>query len=172
MIPDTLSRLDKPCACQNCSVTIFLDEIPSRAELMSITKIHNSLASITSLIWNNTDKGLEAVLHKPILNSLQADIGAVPFGNKRVWKDLQSSDHDCTTAINLITSGNVLPKKAKGRTINRLLRECCVNKQGLLVSRHFDPKILREIERIVVPQTYLHSLLCILHTKLLHPSNN
>ena len=57
-------------------------------------------------------------------------------------------------------------------TVNKLLKECIVNKQGLLVVSSFDPKILRQIEKIVVPQQYLYSVLCILHTKLLHPTNH
>ena len=114
-MPDTLSRLNKPCECSDCSVTRFVDEIPTNAELMTITGVANSAASVTNIIWNNVNKGVEAVLSQQILNSLTSDIGAIPFGNKKVGKSMQLADNDCKTAIDLITTGNTPSKKTKNR---------------------------------------------------------
>ena len=45
-----------------------------------------------------------------------------------------------------------------------------MDKQGLLVKREFDEKIMREISKNVVPQTYIDSILTLLHVKLMHPT--
>ena len=172
IIPDTLSRLNTTCSCQDCSVTKFIEEIPVHAEVMSINAINNSLASITNIIWGNTNPAVEAVTKMSILNALKGDIGSIPFGNKKIWSSLQHADVDCRAAIDLLIKGNVPTKKNKRKVINKLLNECSVSKSGLLVKKEYDPKILREIEKIVVPQTYLHSIITILHTKLMHPTSH
>ena len=108
-MPDTLSRLNKPCTCNDCSVSKFLDEIPADAVIMSITDINNSLSSITNMIWSDTNPGINSAVNQTLSNSLNAGIGAVPFGNKKVWKSLQLNDLDCKLAIDLLTSGNIPP---------------------------------------------------------------
>ena len=172
IVPDTLSRLQKSCSCQDCSVSNFLQDIPLNAEMMSISSINNTTASISSIIWADTNPGVRSVMQQPILNSLLGDVGLVPFGNKKIWKSLQAADPDCKNAVELQVSGNLPTRKVKNRVINKLLSECAVNKQGLLIKREYDPRTLREVEKIVVPQTYLHSVLTILHTKLMHPSSH
>ena len=72
--------------------------------------------------------------------------------------------------INLLVTGNVPSKKSKNRVINKLFQECVVDKQGLLIRKEFDARILKEVNKIVVPQTYLLSILTLLHVKLLHPT--
>ena len=62
------------------------------------------------------------------------------------------------------------PRDPKNRVLNRLMKECAVNKQGLLVTSAFDHNIMKHVEKIVVPQSYLHSILMLLHNKLMHPS--
>ena len=61
-------------------------------------------------------------------------------------------------------------KRTKNRILNRLMKECQVSKQGILVASMFDHNTMRHIEKIVVPQTYIYSILTILHNKLMHPS--
>ena len=139
---------------------------------MSVEQVKSSISSITNIIWSNCAKEVNSVMANTINTALQADTGAIPFGNKKVWKSLQLADPDCKTAIDLITTGNVLPRKSKNRIINKLLRDCIVSKRGLLVHRSFNSRTLTENDRIVVPQTYLYSILCILHTKLLHPTSH
>ena len=172
IVPDTLSRLDGSCSCQDCSVTKFLDEVPKNAELMSIAAINNSIASVTNIIWNSTNPAIISAVGNTVLSTLNADVGGIPFGNKKIWKSLQQNDLDCKSTIDLLISGNLPTKKTKNKINSRLLRDCCVNKQGLLVMRQFDPKILREMEKIVVPQPYLSSILTLLHNKMMHPTNH
>ena len=140
--------------------------------MMSITDVNNLMASITNIVWNDTNPAVDAVVSHTLACSLHADVGAIPFGNKKVWKSLQLQDLDCKLTIDMITSGNIPPKKSKNKIVSRLLRDCCVNKQGILVSRSFDSKILKEVKKIVIPQQFLHSVLTILHNKLMHPSNH
>ena len=83
LIPDALSRLNKVCDCGNCSVKKFLDEIPAKVELMSITDVNNYMASITNIIWDNCNKEIDSVVASSISKSLLNDVGAIPFGNKK-----------------------------------------------------------------------------------------
>ena len=64
----------------------FLNEIPIEAEMMSVTAVNNSLASISSIIWARTNPGVDAVTKQSVVNSLHRDIGMIPFGNKKVWR--------------------------------------------------------------------------------------
>ena len=105
-----------------------MNEIPENAELMSITAVNNLTASLTGIIWNHSNPGVDSVTKQSILNALHGDIGYIPFGNKKVWKVLQSSDPDCRTAAELLITGNVPTKKTRNRIINNLLQECTVNK--------------------------------------------
>ena len=170
LVPDTLSRLTIHCSCQDCSVSKFLQEIPHDAEMISITAVANSVACISNIIWANTNSAVDAVTKQTTLNSLYGDIGSVPFGNKKVWKNLQQSDKDCMNTVDLLRTGNIPTKKNKSRIINKLLAECSISKCGLLVKKEYDHRTLREVEKIVVPQHYLHSILTILHVKLMHPT--
>ena len=45
-------------------------------------------------------------------------------------------------------------------------------KTGLLIKKEYDAKALKEVEKVVVPQTYLHSVLTILHSKPMHPTSH
>ena len=69
-------------------------------------------------------------------------------------------------------SGNVPSKKSKNCVMNKLMADCTVNKQGLLIHSVFDNNIMRELEKGVVPQAYLYSILTILHNRLLHPTHH
>ena len=74
IVPDTLSQLQTTCSCKDCSVSKFLQDIPVHAEMMSISAINNSAASISSIIWADTNPGVQSVMQQPILNSLMGDI--------------------------------------------------------------------------------------------------
>ena len=99
IIPDTLCRINQHCDCKDCSVEKFLQEIPAKSELMTANVVNNSIASITNMIWVHSERGTQAVTTGTVLASLKADIGNIPFGNKRVWKELQQEDLDCKAVI-------------------------------------------------------------------------
>ena len=137
-----------------------------------MTAVNNFLASISSIIWARTNPGLDAVTKQSVVNSLHGDIGMIPFGNKKVWRSLQQADPDCKNAIQLLISGNVPTKKSRGKILHRILMECTVNKTGFLIKKEYDAKALKEVKKVVVPQTYLHSVLTILHSKPMHPTSH
>ena len=49
------------------------------------------------------------------------------------------------------------------------MKECTVSDDGLLVVNRFDTRTMRHMDRIVVPQSFLPSILALLHIRLLHP---
>ena len=53
--------------------------------------------------------------------------------------------------------------------INKIFKEAIIH-QGLLVVRSFDERKMREFNRVVIPPSYLDSMLTVLHLKLNHPS--
>ena len=67
------------------------------------------------------------------------------------------------------SSGDVPRRKTTNSNINRLFKETVIH-QGLLVQRVFDDKKMKEVDKIVVPPTYLDSVLTVLHIKLNHPT--
>ena len=60
-------------------------------------------------------------------------------------------------------------KRNTNPSINRIFKEAIVH-QGLLVVRQVDDKMMREVDRVVVPPTYVDSVLTVTHIKLNHPT--
>ena len=161
IVPDSLSRLkDTKCRSKDCAVERFLDDIP--VQLKSLT-----LLSIS----------LEDPLYPTILAATSAELselltcrsGPIPLGSRRTWIDIQKSDTDCNAVFKQKLSGDVPRKKNTNSNINRLFRETLIH-QGLLVHRTFDDKKMKEVDKVVVPPTYLDSVLTVLHIKLNHPT--
>ena len=168
-VPDALRRLDTTCDCKDCGIKRFLDEIPSKVELTAMQVPENS----SNTILVDMEPCQIAAMSSELNNLLVNNQGAIPFGNKKAWKDIQRSDGFCRVVYELKRNGN-LPLKNKrmsNKNINRLYRECTVNNQGLLVVNRFDAGTMRHVDRIVVPQSFLPSILALLHTRLLHPTN-
>ena len=113
IVPDTLIRLNCNCDCGDCSVSRFLNEIPARSEIININVVNSCTSSLTNLIWADSNRGIEAVTAGSVIDSLQANTGTIPFGNKRVWKDLQHEDLDCRAAIDKKKSGNIPSKNPR-----------------------------------------------------------
>ena len=60
-------------------------------------------------------------------------------------------------------------RKDKDKTVlNKLIKRCEVDR-GLIVSKEFDPMLMKEAVRTFVPADYLASILTIMHTRLSHP---
>jgi hypothetical protein len=160
IVPDTLSRLARTCDCKDCAVSRFLEEIPSKMELMAM----EVPGDISSTILADMEPCQVATM-----NTQLNDIGAIPFGNKKAWIEIQKSDSDCRVVFSLKRAGDLPIKKKTNRNINRILRESTVSEEGLLVVNGFDARSLRHVERIVVPQKFLSSILALLHIRLMHP---
>ena len=165
IVPDTLSRLGRNCDCKDCGVKRFLEEIPSKVELMAM----EVPADISSTVWTDLEPCQIATMTSELNDMLVNNLGAIPFGNKKAWGDIQRSDSDCRAVHSLKRAGNLPIKKRTNRNINRLLRECTVSEDGLLVVNKFDTRTMRHMDRIVVPQKFLQSILALLHIRLLHP---
>ena len=86
---------------------------------------------------------MTAELNDMLVNQM----GAIPFGNKKTWLEIQESDADCRVVHSLKAAGN-LPVKKTNSIIIRLFRECTV-KLGLQISRGEPPrKISRCLSRL------------------------
>jgi hypothetical protein len=150
---------------KDCGVKRFLDEIPSKVELMAM----EVPTDISGFILIELEPCQISAMTSELNDMLVNRTGAIPFGNKKAWLDIQKSDSDCRAAHKLKVTGNVPSRKKTNRNINRLLRECTVNEDGLLVVNRFDTRTMRHMDRIVVPQSFLQSILALLHIRLLHP---
>jgi hypothetical protein len=52
--------------------------------------------------------------------------------------------------------------------LNKMMKKCTMEK-GLIVSRTFDEKLMRETDRTFVPHRILQSILTVMHIRLAHP---
>ena len=95
--------------------------------------------------------------------------GPIPLGSRKTWIDIQKSDSDCNAVFKQKSSGDIPRKNSTNSNINRLFRETIIH-QGLLVHRVFDDKKMKEVDKVAVPQTYIDSVLTVIHLKLNHPT--
>ena len=109
-----------------------------------------------------------AATSQDLEDSLIKTSGPIPLGSPKTWMDIQKSDTDCYAVYNMKIFGQAPRKKNSNSHRNKIFKECIVDK-GLLVVRSFDERKMREIDRIVVPPTFLDSILTVLHIKLNHP---
>ena len=71
----------------------------------------------------------------------------------------------------LKTLGEEPRKKNTNPNINRIFKESSIH-QGLLVVKAFDSRKFKEIHKVVVPPTYMDSILTVLHVRLNHPKQS
>jgi hypothetical protein len=67
------------------------------------------------------------------------------------------------------SQGTHQEKKATNPTINRFFAAAQI-KNGVLVVPTLDKKMMRTVDRVVVPASYIPTLLTIIHLKCNHPS--
>ena len=94
--------------------------------------------------------------------------GPIPLGSRATWIDIQKSDLDCQAVYNLKVLGEAPRLKSSNPHINKIYKESIIDR-GLLVVRSFDNRKMREVDRVVVPPSFLASILTILHIRLNHP---
>ena len=101
------------------------------------------------------------------------EIASVPRMSIPVWKSIQQSSGDLRKAAALLESGKEPHKKVKQvNDIRKYLRNCTLNKDGLVVAKHEDksqPFLAKKNERIVIPKEFAYSYTTILHRKFNHP---
>ena len=95
--------------------------------------------------------------------------GPIPLGSRHTWINIQKSDEECRTVFKMKSLGEAPRRKNTNPTVNKIYKEAIVH-QGLLVVRAVDGKTLREMDRVVVPPTFLDSIFTVTHIKLNHPT--
>jgi len=83
--------------------------------------------------------------------------------------DVQKSDPDCQAVYSMKTYGDVPRKNTTNPIMNRIFKESIIDR-GLLVVRSFDSRKMVEVDRNIIPPSYLDSILTVLHIKLNYPT--
>ena len=99
---------------------------------------------------------------------------AAPFLNRSTWKHIQEKDRACTQAKNCLLTGQI-PSKKSGKVnveTRRILEKATIAKDGLLVVNHTIPLSTTKLEKIVVPSSYIDSVISQLHQKFQHPAKS
>ena len=163
IVPDNLSRMkDTTCRSRDCAIERFLDDIPIKLESMSLTLLSICLEGELS-------PAVIAATSAELADLLTVRSGPIPLGSRQTWITIQKSDDDCKAIFKQKSTGDVPRKKTTNPIRNKIFKESIIN-QGLLVVREFDDKKMREVDKVVVPSTYLDSILIVIHIKLNHPS--
>ena len=161
-VPDALSRVPpKLCTSKDCQVERFLADLPARVELMPITLETITLASL--------DPAQLAAITGEMQELLGKGTGPIPLGSRETWIALQGECEDCHKFLSCKRLGQVPGRKDRNKAVvNRLLKTCEVVK-GLIVSKTFDSILMKEVNRVYVPSTFLPAILTLMHIRLVCP---
>ena len=162
LISDTCSRTAQSCTVSDCAIERFLDDIPDKIELMSSTVL-------SSLIADPVDPATIAASSQDLINQLSYPSSILPMGSPATWQAIQESDPDSAVVLHCKRTGDSPRKKNTNPAINCMFSGSIV-KDGILVVPNFDPRTMRTINRIVIPPSYLPTLLTMIHVKCNHPS--
>lgn len=161
-VPDALSRRPpKPCTSKDCQVERFLSELPARVELMSIT--------LHSIALESLNPAQLAAVTGDVQELICKGTGPIPLGSRETWIALQADCEDCCKFLLCKRLGQAPSRKDKNKTaVNRMLKTCEVSR-GLIISKSFDSTLMKEVERVYVPSTFLPAILTVMHVRLVHP---
>ena len=170
LVPDYLSRMvDTTCKSKDCAIERFLQEVPHSIEAMSLVHedLFPSLQSIAtcSQIPDPTEI---AASSSELADKLLNRSGPIPLGSRQIWMSIQKSDPSCLAVYRFKTLGELPRKKGSTPHINRIHKESVIH-QGLLMVKSFDSRKMREVLKVVIPPTFLDSVLTIIHLRLNHP---
>ena len=162
IVPDALSRIPGPvCRAKDCQVERFLEEMPGHIQCMPIT--------METLALSPLDPVTLACLSQDIDKLMGPGAGPIPLGSRQAWLNLQSDCSDCRRFVACKRDGQMARVKDKDKTnLNKMFKTCEVDK-GLVISRVFDPILMKETTRIYVPAAFLPAILTIMHVRLSHP---
>ena len=166
LLSDTCSRSETTCTVKDCSIERFIDDLPLQVELMAASVYDLSAANIISA---DIDPAVIAASSDDILSFLTSPNSALPLGSFETWRAIQEGDADTAIVLHCKKSGDSPRKRTTNPAVNRFFSASTV-KNGVLLVPHFDRKTMRNVDKIVVPATYLPTLLTILHIKCNHPS--
>ena len=173
LVPDHLSRMvDSTCNSKDCAIERFLEDIPKSIEAMCLTNEDNT-PSLQSLALSSqmTNPTILAASSSSLADQLLTRSGPIPLGSRQIWMSIQKSDPSCLAVFSLKTLGELPRKKGSTPFINRIHKESVIH-QGLLMVKSFDNRKMREVLKVVVPPTFLDSILTIIHIRLNHPKKS
>ena len=131
---------------------------------------NSELCQICNYVTSTADTIIDVKLN-PITDAQES---AMPFLNRITWKHIQDRDKACSQAKHCLTTGQTASKKS-GKTnveTRRIIDKAHIASDGLLVVDHTIPLSTTKIERIVVPTTYLDSLMSQIHASFNHPAKS
>ena len=167
ILGDTCSRTDKSCNAADCAVERFLEDIPSNIQLMASTLPPQD---ISDFLFRDSPPCVTAATAQSTADWL-AGPGILPIGPKETWRSMQRQDPDTNHVIHMITTGDSPRKSTSGTAVNRFFKHAEL-KDGLLVVKSYDPKLLRETDKIVIPPSFLPTVLNTVHHKANHPTKH
>ena len=173
LVPDYLSRMvDSSCNSKDCAIERFLEEIPKSVEAMSLVIDENN-PSLQSIALDDqfSSPTVLAASSSLLAEQLLTRSGPIPLGSRQVWMNIQKSDPSCLAVFRLKTLGELPRKKGSTPFINKIHKESVIH-QGLLMVKSFDNRKMREVLKVVIPPTFLDSILTILHIRLNHPKKS
>jgi hypothetical protein len=166
-LSDACSRADKTCRASDCAIERFLDNIPSNIQLMTISVPPES---VTSLIFNDTEPCVTAATASAIGDWISSP-GTIPIGSKAVWQAIQLQDEDTQKVIHMIKTGDSPRKNSTNSAVNRFFKHAKLE-DNLLVVKSYDPKLLRETNKVVIPPAFLPTVLTMIHQRANHPTKH
>ena len=98
----------------------------------------------------------------------------VPYANRESWRNVQLQDKAITLAKNAITTGQLISKKPgkNNSDARKILSNATIATDGLLVVTRSLPFSTTKEERIVIPSSYLPTLINQIHNQSNHPSKH
>jgi hypothetical protein len=166
LLSDTCSRSAPSCTVQDCAIERFLDDLPMKINLMNINILP---ISASDLILQDHLPAITAASSQDLLSFLASPSSALPLGSFDTWKAIQEGDPDSAAVLHCKKSGDTPRKRSTNPTINRFFSAAQV-KNGVLVVPTFDKRMMRNVDKVVIPPSYMPTLLTILHLKCNHPS--
>lgn len=153
ILGDFCSRTDTSCQASDCAVERFLDDIPLNTQLVSLS---TDTADITTFIFVDSPPCVTAGTAQTTAEWLSGP-GSIPIGSTETWKQIQQQDGETSQVIHLITTGDSPRKLSSSTAVNRFFKLAQMQ-DNLLGVRNYNPRLLRETSKIVVPTAFLHRL--------------
>ena len=169
-VPDHLSRKkDTTCLSKDCAIERFLDDIPLEIQAMSLSHLDPTTTLLALCLEDSIpDPAILAATSQELEEQLLKRSGPIPLGSRQTWMEVQRSDPDCNAVYHLKKNGEMPRQKSSNPLRNRIFKQAILDK-GLLVVRSFDHRKMREVDKVVIPPSYLQSIITVLHLKLNHP---
>jgi hypothetical protein len=93
--------------------------------------------------------------------------GTIPIGSKAVWQAIQLQDEDTQKVIHMIKAGDLPRKNSTNSAVNRFFKHAKLE-DNLLVVKSYDPKLLRETNKVVIQPAFLPTVLTMIHQRAKH----